>query len=127
MEIEVLVGANIQVSGGPTLNSNWTVKADGYDRMVLKLATNSKQEVNLLPKDNTAPALLIIASTKYDEKIGCTLDSQGAKKAFKLTLPFLASGDLAAALAASTATIEIDNGLAEDIIVDIFVVRVITA
>ncbi|WP_435009529.1 hypothetical protein P12x_000788 [Tundrisphaera lichenicola] len=128
MEIKVLVGANIQVPGGPTLNMNWSVPADGYDRLVLKLGAGEKQSVNLLPAAKAAPALLLISSTKYDELITCTLDPGGAAKAFKLTSPLLASGgDLAAALAASAASVEIENKTTGAITVDIFIVRVITA
>ncbi|MDQ3279918.1 MAG: hypothetical protein M3Q69_00730 [Acidobacteriota bacterium] len=118
----IAFSGTVAVAGGPKVAFSEPLAAEAYNRLTVTVAKATAQKIVLGTADSEI-RLLLIKSSKYDPvKVTFTLDA--SPTALKLDMPFLAAGKAAVALlGAAVASVTVKNDLADDITIDVLVVR----
>lgn len=124
MEINASASLTLQIAGGPTVSTPWTMAADAFDRATIKVPKNTTTPLELLlqPADGDNILLMVITSTLYSNAVTYELAVKGTE--FKLAQPQIISGsDLISAISKTPSTVAFKNTGPDDAIVDLIVLR----
>lgn len=124
MEINASATLTLQISGGPTVSTPWTMAADAFDRATIKVPKDTTAPLGFLlqPADGVNILLMVITSTVYSDTLTYELEAKGTE--FKLAQPQIISGsDLISAISETPSTVTFKNTGPDDAIVDLIVLR----
>jgi hypothetical protein len=123
MELNASASLTLQVSGGPSISIPWSIAADAFERSTVKIPKNTaKLDVLLQPAGGDKILLLVVTATKYADTLLFSFDAGTTN--YKMNNPQVVSGgDLMKSLNATPTTVSFKNSGAEDITVDMLVLR----
>ena len=114
------------VDGGPSLSLSDKIEFDAYDKVSVDITAGAGPiTLEVQPGDDLGQVVLfMMKSTKYGEALAYTVN--GGSTSFKLDAPLMVIGKGAVSLMDQTdppQTVEVTNGLAEDVTVTVLVGR----
>lgn len=112
---------SVRADGGPSAALGDAYTADGYERLSVTVAAGAQQDVTLAPGTWADISSLVVSAS--DMSGALTVEPDGAAVVpLDRPIVLLGAGPVAL-LGGGNATLTLDNTGAEDVLVDIFVVR----